>query len=67
MLSFKEMRLKAGFSQSKLAKLLGVDRTSVSKWDLGLSTPKLKTLLKLTKIFKCSFDELLNSFNYKIK
>lgn len=33
----KELRMKKGLSQEKLAEQLGVSRQSVSKWEQGVS------------------------------
>lgn len=33
----KELRMKKGLSQEKLAERLGVSRQSVSKWEQGVS------------------------------
>ena len=42
-----------------LADKLNVDRSTVTKWELGLSFPKTKLLIELSKIFGCTVDELL--------
>jgi transcriptional regulator with XRE-family HTH domain len=41
---FKYYRKRAGLTQEQVAKELGVDRTTVSKWDIMIRQP-LKTLL----------------------
>ncbi|MDE6583746.1 MAG: AAA family ATPase [Clostridia bacterium] len=55
-----ELRKTEGFSQSKLASLLGVTNKAVSKWENGNALPSLEQLAKLSQIFNVSIDELVN-------
>lgn len=54
-----EMRMKNGFSQAQLAKMIPVSRQAVSNWELGKALPDIAILLELSKIFGVSIDELL--------
>lgn len=54
-----EMRMKNGFSQDQLAKMIPVSRQAVSNWELGKSLPDLAILIELSKIFGVSIDKLL--------
>ena len=54
-----KIRKEKNFSQSELAEILGVDRTSVVKWESGKSYPRIEILKKMSKIFNCSIDELI--------
>ena len=56
---FKQLRLRAGLSQTEAARLLGVHQTAVSQWELGRSAPRTRTLTKLLKVYDCAADELL--------
>lgn len=47
----KELRIKAGLSQMKLASLLGVSLTSLIKWENGAGRPNAENLAKLKHIF----------------
>ena len=53
------IRIKQGFTQEKIAELLGVDRSTVAKWENGQSDPRIKTLVRLAEILGCTVDELL--------
>lgn len=53
------LRKKAGYSQAFLAKLLGVDKNTVSAWEKGVQKPQSDNICALTKIFNTSADELL--------
>jgi len=55
----KELRNKAGYSQSALAKKMNVTRSSVNAWEMGISTPTTQYIVELSKIFRVSTDFLL--------
>jgi len=54
------LRRKNGLSQDDLANELGVSRQAVYKWESGNSTPEIDKIKMLSKLFKVSFDYLLN-------
>lgn len=53
-----ECRKKENMSQGDLADSLNVSRQSVSKWETNSSVPELEKLIKISKVFKVSLDEL---------
>ena len=56
----KMLRESHNISQAALAKRLGITRSSVNAWELGLNVPKLRSILfELSEIFKVSTDYLL--------
>ena len=57
----QELRKKNGMSQEELAEKIGVARQTISKWELGETSPDLKQAKELSKIFKISLDELTNN------
>ena len=57
----KQLREKAGLSQSQLAKKLDVTRSSVNAWEMGLSTPTTQYIVALTKLFHVSADYILGT------
>ena len=56
-----ELRKQNGLSQEKLAEKLDVARQTISKWELGETTPDLKQSKELSRLFKVSLDELVNN------
>lgn len=56
----QSLRKKAGLSQEELANQLGVSRQAVSKWESGISYPEMDKLILMTRLFKCSLDDLVN-------
>ncbi|MCH5265483.1 MAG: helix-turn-helix transcriptional regulator [Lachnospiraceae bacterium] len=53
-------RKKKGMTQEGLAETLKVSRQSVSRWEMGAAFPETDKLIKLSKLFDCSIDFLLN-------
>lgn len=50
MRNMKELRIKAKLSQQELADLLGINRTSVSRYENGTLKPCYDTLVRLYRI-----------------
>ncbi len=63
----KELRIRRGFSQRELAKLLGVSDRAVSKWERGYSQPSATHLIELTRIFDVDAEEFLPTARAKTK
>ncbi len=55
----KELRLAKGLSQQKLGEDLGFCNQTISFWESGSREPDLDTLLKISRYFETSLDELL--------
>ena len=60
MIYLKEMRERAGFSQTQLAEALGVHSTRVSQWELGKADIPAKREPEILKILNCTEEELQN-------
>lgn len=54
-----ELRKKKGLSQEEVAYKLNVSRQTVSKWELGQSTPDFDKIKPLCDLYDISADELL--------
>ena len=61
--TIKSLRETAGLSQSALAKRLGVTRSSVNAWEMGLSIPTAQYIVELSQLFQVSPDYLLGLNN----
>ncbi len=55
----KILRVEKGITQTELAKLLGITRSSVNAWEMGISVPSTQYIVELADIFKISTDYLL--------
>ena len=56
-----ELRKKEGLSQEELAEKVNVSRQTISKWEMGQSSPEMEKLVNLSKIFDISLDELVGN------
>lgn len=55
----KSLREKSNKTQSELAKQLGITRSSVNAWEMGISVPSTQYIVELAQIFHVSTDYLL--------
>ena len=55
----REARARKGYSQTKLAQLLGIPPQNVSDWERGVVTPSSKNLRKLAEVLEVSLDWLV--------
>lgn len=53
------LRKKHGFTQEDLAKQLHISRQAISKWETGNTIPNLEILLKLSKLYDVSINDIL--------
>jgi len=56
---FKGLREGSGLSQTELARELGVSKSNVNKWELGIRKPDAENLYKLAKYFDVTMEYLL--------
>lgn len=55
----KSLREQQNMTQSDLAKQLGITRSSVNAWEMGISVPSTQYIVELAHIFHVSTDYLL--------
>lgn len=55
-----DMRKALNITRTQLAKKLGVTRSAVNAWGMGLSTPQLKHVIAMADIFHTTVDGLLS-------
>lgn len=55
------LRKTKGLSQEELGNELNVARQTISKWELGETTPEMEKLLQLSKLFNISVDKLIGN------
>lgn len=55
----KYLREEKKITQADLAKTLGITRSSVNAWEMGISVPSTQYIVELANIFKVSTDFLL--------
>ena len=55
----RQLRLEKGLTQTALAKLLGISKSAISRYENGLRMPSEETLIDISRYFKVSVDYLL--------
>ncbi len=55
----KQLRDNRSITQTALAKKIGITRSSVNAWEMGISVPSTQYIVELAEIFKVSTDFLL--------
>ena len=55
------LRKKNVLSQEELGEKVGVARQTISKWELGETSPDIKQSKELSKIFNVSVDDLIDN------
>ena len=56
----KALREAENMTQAALAKKLGITRSSVNAWEMGISVPSTQYVVELSALFKVSTDYLLD-------
>lgn len=59
----KTLREGAGLTQAEVARMLGLTRSGVNAWEMGLSVPSTQYIVELAKCFGVSTDYLLGLEN----
>ncbi len=69
-MAFKRLRYlrkEKGYTQEKVALLLGVDRRTYSAYENGTNSLNAKTLIMLSKIYGASIDYMLGQSDKRKK
>lgn len=60
----KELRKSMQLTQQELADRLGIDRSTIAKYETNSRIPEAKTIVQLAKFFDCTTDFLLGISDY---
>ncbi|WP_444660259.1 helix-turn-helix domain-containing protein [Caproiciproducens sp. R2] len=55
----RELRIKSGYTQVQIAKILNIDRSTYSYYEIGKTTPDITVLMTLAKVFNIAINDLL--------
>ena len=55
----KQLRKMCGITQTELARIMSVTRSSVNAWEMGISIPTAAKLVELSQYFQVSTDYIL--------
>lgn len=61
----KELRIEQGYTQAKLAKVIGVSQKAVDHWERSVNEPKASYIIALVAFFEMSFDEFFGDVEPK--
>ena len=56
----KMLRERSGMTQTELAKQIGITRSGVNAWEMGISVPSTQYIVELSLLFGVSADYLLD-------
>ena len=54
-----KLRKENGMTQEQLSEKIFCTRESIAKWENGINTPSIETLIKIGEIFDISINEIL--------
>ena len=57
------LRKQHNLSQEQFAEKLGVARQTISKWELGETTPEMDKLIIMSELYNITLDELMKEEN----
>jgi transcriptional regulator with XRE-family HTH domain len=58
---FADLRKKAKLNQEDIAAALGVDRSTVAKWETGVAFPRGDKLPAVAKAYRCEIKDLFDA------
>lgn len=62
---YARARRAAQLKQEDVAKALGMERSSIAKWETGVAQPNAEKLRGMAKLYGCSIDDLFKSDEQK--
>jgi transcriptional regulator with XRE-family HTH domain len=65
--TIQKLRKESGLSQEELADQLGVSRQAVSKWETDNGYPETEKMIRMSRIFNVTLDDLLNADDLQTK
>ena len=51
-----------GYTQQEISEKLGLERSSIAKYESGTAVPSIKALPKICKALNLTYEEILNEF-----
>ena len=54
-------RIKHGYKQKQIAKILDIDRSSVTSYETGRNMPNIFTLIQLSELYNISILNLIST------
>lgn len=60
----KLLRQENDMTQSDLARILGITRSSVNAWEMGISVPSTQYIIEMSRFFHVSTDYIMDVDTY---
>lgn len=57
--TLRALRVNQGLKLEEASKLIGVAITTLSKWENGKTSPGLKYIPILEKLYNCTYDDII--------
>lgn len=57
-MTLKQLRVGKDLSQDRAAELIGVSRTSVSKWEHGAAVPRWDNIDRMCSVYGCTAEDI---------
>ena len=57
--NFKVMRERAGMTQQAVADAVGIERSTIAKWETGAALPRVGNLYQMAALYKCRVSDLI--------
>ena len=61
--NIENLREENNLSQKELSLKLEISQSAISEWEKDLRYPKIEHLIKMSELFKCSIDYIINKEN----
>lgn len=62
----REIRLRQGLTLAAFGKLFNASKGNVQQWEIGVSLPSKKRMVKMCKIANITLNELLYGYNFNL-
>lgn len=56
-----QLRMKVGLTQEMAAQRIGIDRTTITKWETGKNYPKRGMIKKIAKVYQCEIEDVYDA------
>lgn len=58
-ITLKAARVNCNLTQEQAAKLIGVSKSMLSKWEKGTHFPSVKRIARITEVYHVKYDDLI--------
>lgn len=65
--NIRQIRIKKGISSQQAIKVLNISYSMFNKIERGDRFPGKDTIIQMSKLYKCSIDEIYNALNFKVR